>query len=169
MKIFLLFYMCHFAMGLTHCYKTTVFFTFIKDVTVKQVALNVMDMDKINIASSKAVIRVSSFSMDTRSMSSSPRQKSTVQDCRHRQAAVSIHSHYEFVCGRHDAAWQLRSRNPQDRDLGCLETTAWTDTRKFGVCWRSSSTVARARRGVPVHYPVGTQSRYVVKQRRGSQ
>ena len=24
-KIFLLFYMCHFAMGLTHCYKTTVF------------------------------------------------------------------------------------------------------------------------------------------------
>ena len=29
MKILLLFYMCHFAMGLTHCYKTTVFFTFI--------------------------------------------------------------------------------------------------------------------------------------------
>ena len=25
MKIFLLFYVCHFAMGLTHCYKTTVF------------------------------------------------------------------------------------------------------------------------------------------------
>jgi len=25
MKIFWLFYMCHFAMGLTHCYKTTVF------------------------------------------------------------------------------------------------------------------------------------------------
>ena len=25
MKIFLLFYMCHFAVGLTHCYKTTVF------------------------------------------------------------------------------------------------------------------------------------------------
>ena len=23
-KIYLLFYMCHFAMGLTHCYKTTV-------------------------------------------------------------------------------------------------------------------------------------------------
>jgi len=28
-NFFLLFYMCHFAMGLTHCYKTTVFFTFI--------------------------------------------------------------------------------------------------------------------------------------------
>ena len=25
MKIYLLFYMCHFAIGLTHCYKTTVF------------------------------------------------------------------------------------------------------------------------------------------------
>ena len=25
MKIFLLFSMCHFAMGLTHCYKTSVF------------------------------------------------------------------------------------------------------------------------------------------------
>ena len=31
MKIFLLFYMCHFAMGLTHCCKTIVFFTFINN------------------------------------------------------------------------------------------------------------------------------------------
>jgi len=29
MKIFLLFYMCHFAMGLTHCYKTAVFYIYI--------------------------------------------------------------------------------------------------------------------------------------------
>jgi len=29
MKIFLLFYMCHFAMGLIHCYKQQFFFTFI--------------------------------------------------------------------------------------------------------------------------------------------
>ena len=28
MKIYLLFYMCHFAMGLTHCYKTTVFWRY---------------------------------------------------------------------------------------------------------------------------------------------
>jgi len=28
-NIFLLFYICHFAVGLTHCYKTAVFFTFI--------------------------------------------------------------------------------------------------------------------------------------------
>ena len=32
--------------------------------------------------------------------------------------------------------------------------------RKFGVSWRSSSTVARARRDVPVRCPAGTQSRY---------
>jgi len=31
----------------------------------------------------------------------------------------------DFVCGRHDAAWQPRSRNPQDWDLGCLEATGW--------------------------------------------
>ena len=35
MNIFLLFYMCHFAMGLTHCYKTTVFLHF---STICQVA-----------------------------------------------------------------------------------------------------------------------------------
>ena len=34
MKIFLLFYMCHFAMGLTHCYKKTVIFTFITYMVV---------------------------------------------------------------------------------------------------------------------------------------
>jgi len=38
-------------------------------------------------------------------------------------------SHYRvtvwFVCGRHNAAWQLRSRNSQDWDLGCLEATGW--------------------------------------------
>jgi len=38
----------------------------------------------------------------------------------------SIHPHYGFVCGRHDAAWQPRFRNPQDWDLGCLEATGWT-------------------------------------------
>ena len=32
------------------------------------------------------------------------------------------------------------------------------DPRKFGVSWRSSSTVARAQRGVPVHCPAGTKS-----------
>jgi len=38
----------------------------IKDVTVKQVTLNVItDMDKIDIVSSQAVLKMSSFSMHT--------------------------------------------------------------------------------------------------------
>ena len=66
-----------------------------KDVTVKQVTLNVRKlthMNKINIVSSQAVLKMSSFSMDTRSMSrclphhwSTASSKSTVQDhIRHR-------------------------------------------------------------------------------------
>jgi len=38
----------------------------VKDVTVKQVTLNVTDLYKINIVSSQAVLKMSSFSMDTR-------------------------------------------------------------------------------------------------------
>jgi len=38
----------------------------IKDVTVKQVTLNVTDMDKINIVRSQAVLEMSSFSIDMR-------------------------------------------------------------------------------------------------------
>ena len=59
-------------------------------------------------------------------VSKCPRQKSTVQDgTRHRWAAVLIQSRYGFACGRHDAAWQGRSGNPQDWDLGCLKATGW--------------------------------------------
>jgi len=35
MKIFLLFYMCHFAMSLTHCYKTAVFYIYICSFSTK--------------------------------------------------------------------------------------------------------------------------------------
>jgi len=38
----------------------------IKDVTVKQVTLNMTDIDKINIVSSQAVLEMSSFITDTR-------------------------------------------------------------------------------------------------------
>ena len=67
-----------------------------------------------------------------------------------------FNTHYGFVCGRHDAAWQPRSRNSQDWDLGCLEATGMT--QESLASWRSSSIVARARRGVPVHCPAGTKS-----------
>ena len=103
-------------MGLTHCYRATVFFTFINDVTVKQVTLNATYMDKISIVSSQAVLEMSSFSMDTCLISSSPLVNSLVKnrlfktapDNDEPRAAVSIHPHYGFVCGRHDAARQPR-------------------------------------------------------------
>ena len=44
----------------------------IKDAVVRQVTLSVTDMDKINIVSSQAVLKMSFFTMDTCSMSSSP-------------------------------------------------------------------------------------------------
>jgi len=83
-------------------------------------SLNVTDNDKINIVSSQAVLEMSSFSVNTRSMSSSPlvnslfKKLTVLYSTIHRWATVSIHPHYGFVCGRHDAAWQPRSRNPQD-------------------------------------------------------
>ena len=51
----------------------------IKDATVKQGALNVTDMDKVNIGSSQAILEMSSISVDTRSMSSSPLVNSFVK------------------------------------------------------------------------------------------
>jgi len=50
---------------------------------------------------------------------------SKINCSRPRWAAVSIHRHCGFVCGRHDATWQSRYRNPQDWDLGCLEAIGW--------------------------------------------
>ena len=56
----------------------------IKDVTVKQVTLNVTDMDKINIVSSRAVLETPSLSTDMLDVflatGQQHRQKSTVQD-----------------------------------------------------------------------------------------
>jgi len=47
---------------------------------------------------------------------------------------------------------QPRSRNPQDGDLDWLEATGWAQ--------ESLAFLDAAVRGVPVHCPVGTQSRY---------
>jgi len=114
-------------------------------------------MDKVNIDSSQAVVKMSSFSVDTRSMSSSPTVNSLVKTWLFNTApdideppfqfifnSISIHPYYGFVCGRHDAAWQLRFCNPQDWDLGCLGATGWTHeslafldaaVQRGAVCW----------------------------------
>jgi len=106
-------------------------------------------MDKVNIGSSQAILEMSSISVDTRSMSSSPLVNSLVKNqlfifqdrTRHRWADVSIRPHYGFVCCRHDAAWQPRSRNSQDWDLGCFwrphvgRKKVWCFlTQQFNVC-----------------------------------
>ena len=40
--------MCHFAMGLTHCYKTTVFFTFINKHVDSTVDINIQKLSDGN-------------------------------------------------------------------------------------------------------------------------
>ena len=69
------------------------------------------------------------FNVDIRSMSSSPLVNSLVKiDCsRPHQTSMcrrfNLSTLWIYICCRNDAAWQPRSRNPQDWewDLGCLE------------------------------------------------
>jgi len=87
-------------------------------------------MDKINIISSQALLEMPSFSMGTRSLSPSPLVNSLVKNQLFKTAPDIDEPpfqciHVGFVCGRHNAAWQPRSRSPQDWDLGCLETVGW--------------------------------------------
>ena len=99
-------------------------------------------MDKINIVSSQAVLEMNSFIMDARSMSSLALVNSLVKNRLFKTTpdTVSVHPHYGFVCGRHDAAWQPGSGNPPDWDLGCLEATGWAEeslvflTQQFNCC-----------------------------------
>jgi len=89
-------------------------------------------MDKINIVSSQAVLKMSSFSMDTRSR---PHQTSMSR---------RFNSSTLFVADAmlHDSPDLVIHMT----DLGSLEATGWA--QESLASWRSSSTVARARRGV---------------------
>ena len=69
----------------------------IKDVTVKQVTSNITDMDKINTVSSHAVLKMSSFSMDTRSMSSSSPVNSLVKNRLLKIAPDTDEPHVQFI------------------------------------------------------------------------
>ena len=75
----------------------------IKDVTLKQVTLNVADMDKINIFRSHAELEMPSFSMDTRLMSSTPLVNSLAKNRLFKTASdideppFQIYPHYGFV------------------------------------------------------------------------
>ena len=64
-------------------------------------------MDKNNIVSSQAVLEMSSFSMDTRSMSSMPLVNSLVKNRLFKTAPEPPFQFIytmDFFCGRHDAA-----------------------------------------------------------------
>jgi len=68
---------------------------------------------------------------------------------------LTIHPHYGFVS--HEAAWQPRSRNPQDWDMGCLEATAWMQE---SFAFLDVAVQLFHVRGAVVHCPAKTQSRY---------
>jgi len=75
-------------------------------------AVYVTDMDKINIVNSQAVLEMSSFSMDTRSMSSTPLVNSLVKNRLFKTAPDIDEPPFQFihtidlsvVDSRHDAA-----------------------------------------------------------------
>ena len=90
---------------------------------------------------------MSSFSTDTRSMSSSPLFKSLVKNRLFETASDIDEPPFQFIhtmdlsaveAMLHDR--QPRSRNPQDWNMGCLEATAWTQeslaflAQQFNCC-----------------------------------
>jgi len=120
-----------------------------KDVTVKQVTLNVTDMDKINIVSSQAVFKVSSFTMDTRSKSSSPLVNSLVKNRLFRIAPDIDEPQFQFIHTMDLFLVDTMLRDSPDPVIHKLKFGLFEDhrlgTRKFGTSRRSSSTAAHVR------------------------
>jgi len=120
-------------------------------------------VDKISIVSSQAVLQMFSFSMVTRSMSSSPLVHSLVKNLLFNTAPDIDEPPFQFI---HTVDLSVVNTMLHDSpDLVIYRTEIWAVWRpQVGrkKVWRFltlSSTVARALRGVPVHCPVGTQSR----------
>ena len=115
-------------------------------------------MDKVNIVSSQDVLKVSSFSTDTRSKSSSPLVNSLVKN-RLFKTAPSMSRRFNpstlWICySRCHMTAQIS--NLQDCDLGCLwpyvgRKNVWRFlTQQFNCC----TCAARCA----VHCPAGTKS-----------
>ena len=132
----------------------------IKDVTVKQVTLNVTDMDQINIVSSQAVLEMSSFSMDkwceldvflASSKTDCSRPYETSMSRRFNSSTLWICHVIDTML--HDSPYLVIHR-----------TEIWAVWRpqvgrKKVWCFLTHAVqLARARRGVPVHCPAGTKS-----------
>ena len=130
---------------------------------VKQVTLNVTDMDKINIVScSQAVLEMPSFSIYTRSMSSSPLVSSLVKNRLFNTALDINELPFQFINTIDLSVVDTMLHDSPDIVIHGMRSVLFgghsLDAQKFGVSRSGSSTVARVRRGVPVHCPAGTKS-----------
>ena len=107
---------------------------------------------------------MSSFSIDTRSMSSSPLVNSLVKSRLFKTAPDIDEPPFQFI-----HSMDLSVVDAMLHDSSVHRTEIWAIWRlgpkTFGVSWRSSSTVARARRGVPVHCPLTLLELKVVTRR----
>ena len=117
-------------------------------------------MDKISTVSSQAVLKISSFSMDTGSMSSSPLVSSLVKNRLFKTAPDIDQPPFQFIHIMDLSVVDTMLHDSPDLVIHRTETwAAWRPRlgrKKFGVSWRSSSTAARARRSVLVHCPADT-------------
>ena len=107
----------------------------ITDVTVKQVTLIVTDMDKINTVSSRAILKVSSFSMDTRLMSSSPLVNSLVKNRLFKTAPDIDEPPFQFIYAMDLSVADTMLRDSPD--LVIHKTKIWAVWRP--QCWTQES------------------------------
>jgi len=122
-------------------------------------------MDKINIVSSQAVLEMSSFSTDTRSMSSSPLVNSLVKNRLFKTAPDIDEPPFQFI---HTMDLSVVDTMLCDTpDLVIHRTEIWAVWRtRVGRknVWRFLTQQFNCctcyRRGVPVHCTAGTESRY---------
>jgi len=117
-------------------------------------------VDKINIVSSQAVLKMSCFSMDTRSTSSWPLVNSLVKNRLFKIAPDIDEPQFQIIHTMDLPVVDAMLHDSPDHVIHRMKTRAgWTQksmTRfltQFNCC-------TRALRGVPVHCPAGTQSRY---------
>jgi len=114
-------------------------------------------MDKINIVGSQSVHKMSfsSFSMNTRSISSSPLVNSLVKNWLFKTAPDIDEALFQFINIMDLSVVDMMLNDSPDLVIHRTEIWAvWrpqVGPKTFRVSWRSSSTVASARGGVPVH------------------
>ena len=135
-----------------------------KDVTVKKVTLNVTYVDKSSIVNLQAVLKMPSFSTDTRLMSSSPLVNSLVKNRLFKTAPDIDEPPFQFI---HTMDLPVADTLLHDSpDLVVHRTEIWAVWRpqlRRKKVWRfltQQFNCCTCVRGLPVHCPAGTQSHY---------